>query len=841
MLSMKESRVSPGPQQTQQAQELLGMYKQKCLTNAELRSLLTDNPPPEHKSFLEHLDNCPKCQKQLAVLAGDSSWIDDLKLNHVAPALPADETELANVMDRMSARTRTTLTFDGDTKGLSFEGLPFTQQLVAGRRFGPYEIQSRLGTGGMSVVFTAHDRVLDRQVAIKFLSSELENSKSARQRFLREAKSAAAVEHDFIVPIYSADEVDGYPFLVMSLIEGQSLQQRIDEPTTISVEQTLRIGIQITKGLEAFHSRGLVHRDLKPSNILLQQPDGRVRITDFGLAKCTDDNQLTKSGTVLGTPNYMSPEQAMGQQVDFRSDIYGLGAVLYACVTGRPPFEGPTSLQILNQLRETQPHSILDLKPETPHWLVEVIEKLMARDPNSRYQTAAEIIDALSQHSQTTRKSASRSPLPNSPLPARPTLIAACTLMLVIGASYLLWPSNTVPPEKSEPGPALIGPKQTDFRITIKTKGDAARVFSTLREAVTQASSGDIIEIEGDGRHEIESTIDTNGKELTIRSMAGSEPVLTIGNTEVTSGITSNADLVLEGLTFRVINQNAAGLARQPRQTAIHCVSGNLHISNCRFDAINSRSDSLNCITVANTQQCEIRNSEFYTGPLNTALEIGMIPGTDLTVENNLIAAGSAIKIAFPVRQVPETKTNVRLAFNTVSAVSGLLILLPPPRARPAPKPVPVETQGNIWDVDFVVSLAVQPIKENQIRPEISQRVLEQMLLWQSMDTRFRVRQSYVGISPPNQKIRMMRNLSTRDEWDALWGQTETSSLQLLTPPRNTGLFSREPSTLGPKDFIPLLSEKPQGWQQQSRGTQLDFVGPGSEYTTWILSQTATQ
>ena len=818
------------------------MYKQNCLTNTELRSLLTANTAVDQSRFVEHLDNCAKCQDQLAVLAGDSSWIEGLQLNQAVPKPPnqtqpaAQETELANVMDRMSARTKTAATAAGKAEGLSFKGLPFTQQLVAGRRFGPYEIHSRLGTGGMSVVFTAHDHVLDRQVAVKFLSAELENSKTARQRFLREAKSAAAVEHDFIVPIYSADEVDGYPFLVMSLIEGQSLQQRIDEPTSLSTEQIARIGIQITKGLEAFHSRGLVHRDLKPSNILLQKPEGRVRITDFGLAKCTDDNQLTKSGTVLGTPNYMSPEQAMGQQVDFRSDIYGLGAVLYACVTGRAPFEGPTSLQILNQLREKQPRSILDLKPETPLWLVKVIEKLMARDPNSRYQTAAEIIDTLSQHSQTTRKSAS-----SSPFPTRPTLIAACTLMMVIGANYLLWPSNTIPTEKSEPDPVLIGAEQTDFRITIKTKGDTERVFSTLREAVTQASSGDTIEIEGDGKHEIESTIETNGKELTIRSMAGSAPVLTISNTEVTSGITSNADLVLEGLTFRVINQNATGLARQPRQTAIHCVSGNLHISNCRFDAINSRSDSLNCITVANTRQCEIRNSEFYAGPLNTALDIGMIPGTDLTVENNLIAAGSAIKIAFPLRQVPATKTNVRLAFNTVSAVSGLLVFLPPPRARPPAKPVPVETQGNIWDVAFVVSLAVQPIKEKQMRPEISQRVLEQMMLWQSVDTRFRVRQAYVGISPPNQKIRMMRNLSTRDEWDALWGQTETSSLQLLTHPRNTGLFTREPSTLGVKDFLPLLSEQPQGWEQRISGTQLDYVGPGSEYTTWILSQTPTQ
>jgi len=844
---MKAFLVNPSPRHTHQAQEFLGMYRQNCLTNAELRSLLTDNPPTGQEQLLEHLDNCPKCQKQLAVLAGDSSWINDLKLtqaippNSNQPKRSADETELANVMDRMSARTATTLTSGGDTKGLSFQGLPFTQQLVAGRRFGPYEIQSRLGAGGMSVVFTAHDHVLDRQVAIKFLSSELENSKSARQRFLREAKSAAAVEHDFIVPIYSADEVDGYPFLVMSLIEGQSLQQRIDEPTTIPVEQTVRIGIQITKGLEAFHSRGLVHRDLKPSNILLQKPDGRVRITDFGLAKCTDDNQLTKSGTVLGTPNYMSPEQALGQQVDFRSDLYGLGAVLYACVTGRAPFEGPTSLQILNQLRENKPQRILDLKPETPDWLVKVIEKLMARDPDRRYHTAAEIIDALSPHSQTNRKSASSSPLSSSPLSKRPTVIAACSLMLFIGASYLLWPGKPVPPEEPEVVPAIVGADHTDIRITIKTGGDAGRVFSTLREAVTQASSGDIIEIEGDGKHEIASTIETNGKKLTIRSLAGSEPVLTITNKQVTSGITSNADLVLEGLTFRVINQNAAGMARGPRQRAVHCVSGNLHVSNCRFEVINSRSDSLNCITVVNAKQCEIRNSEFYTGPLNTALDIGMVPGTDLKVENNLIAAGSAIKIAFPIRHVQETKTGVHLSFNTISAVSGLVLMLPPQRPRPPERPVPMETEGNIWDVDFLVSLAAQPIKENQIRPEISPRVLEQMILWKSVDTRLRVRQAYAGISPPNQKVRMMRNLSTQEDWDALWGRTETSSLQLLTPSRNKSLFTRDPSTLGPQDFLPLISEQPQGSQQTMSGTQLDFVGPGPEYTTWILSQTPTK
>ncbi len=822
------------------------MHKQNCLTNAELRSLLTANPAIEHSRLLEHLDGCSKCQDQLAVLAGDSSWIEDLQLNHTASNDPdktksaAHETELANLMNRMSARTATAATTAGKNQGLSFNSLPFTQQLVAGRRFGPYEIQSKLGAGGMSVVFTAYDHVLDRQVAVKFLSAELENSKTARQRFLREAKSAAAVENDFIVPIYSADEVDGYPFLVMSLIDGQSLQQRIDATTPLSIEQTVRIGIQITKGLEAFHSRGLVHRDLKPSNILLQKLDNRVRITDFGLAKCTDDSQLTKSGTVLGTPNYMSPEQAMGQRVDFRSDIYGLGAVLYTCITGRAPFEGPTSLQILNQLRERPPHAILELKPETPQWLVEIIEKLMAREPDSRYQTASEILDALSQPSHKTDP-----PSPAALLPKRLSLIAICTLMLMIIASYLLWPDTlarmlvgTSPNPIPDSGNSAVD--HADFRITIKT-GDLVRTFPTLRDAVAEAKNGGIIEIQGDGTHEIKSAIKTDGKQLTIRSLPGSAPILAIRNSETVSGVVTDTDLVVEGLTFRVISQNTANVARGPKRKAIHCVSGNLHISNCRFEVINSRSDSLHCITVSKANQCEIRNSEFYSGLSNTALDISMIPETDLLVDNNLFASGAAIEIAFPLRHAPEAAPRVQIDRNIFSAVSGLRIKLPPQRAHPLPRPVPVTAEGNVWDADFLLTLAPQPIKENQARPDLSQRAIEQMMQWHSKETRFRLRQAYVGVSLPNQKIRAMRSLSTLDQWNTFWRLPESSSVQIPTHSRNTGLLSRDFSTLGPQDFKSLLTGQFHERHRLTTGTQLEFIGPGSEYTNWIQSQTSTK
>lgn len=826
------------------------MHKQNCLTNAELRSLLTANPPTEHGGFLEHLDACPKCQDQLAALAGDSSWIEDLRLNQADSKQPGQtksrdhETELANVMERMSARTKTAHTGASGQTGLSFQGLPYTQQLVAGKRIGPYEILSRLGAGGMSVVFTAQDHVLDRKVAIKFLSAELENSKTARRRFLRESKSAAAVEHDFIVPIYSADEVDGFPFLVMSLIEGQSLQQRIDEPTPIAIEKVIHIGLQIAGGLAAFHKRDLVHRDLKPSNILLQTPDERVRITDFGLAKCTDDDRLTKSGTILGTPNYMSPEQAMGQQVDYRSDIYGLGAVLYASITRRAPFEAPTSLQILDRLRNQKPQSILNLKPETPHWLVEIIEKLMARDPNERYQSAAEIIEALSQSQSLKRVPDNHADSPHSP---RLPLIATCITVLAMIASYLIWSTTRSVIERAEdPSKSILDDSNTqqdgstinhlDFQVTIKRGGAETLKYPTLSDAVVNAADGDIIEIEGSGTQNISSTIMTNGKRLTIRAATGSEPILTINSTEVSSGIVSDKELILEGLTLRFVTTSEIPLTRIPRREAVRCVSGSLRISNCRFDATEAKLESCSCITAMKANLCEIKNSELYSGSLSAALDIGMIPETQLIVENNAIASATALSIAFPIRKAADTRATVRIKHNTISAITGLLLALPPERFQPAVA-VPVETESNLLDVDFVACLAVQPTRGNQSKPPLSPAFITQLMQWRGEANHLRIRQTYIGLSLPGQKIKTVRAFSTLADWNRIWQQSKSTSIQLPNQPDRFFLFTQAPHLINLRDFLPLFSREQSRPNSRPAGAQLEFVGPGVEYTNWLLSQ----
>ena len=244
-----------------------------------------------------------------------------------------------------------------------------------------YEILEILGRGGMGIVLRGVDVKLNRIVAIKVLASQLAANAMARQRFLREAQAAAAVSHHHVVAIHAVDEWNGLPYLVMEYVSGSSLQQKIDAAARCELAQILRIGTQIASGLAAAHAQGLVHRDIKPANILLENGIERVKITDFGLARSIDDVRITQAGMVYGTPLYMSPEQAQGERVDQRSDLFSLGSVLYAMSTGRPPFRGDTGLAVLKRVCDDTPRPIRELNPNIPESLVEIVNKLLAKNP----------------------------------------------------------------------------------------------------------------------------------------------------------------------------------------------------------------------------------------------------------------------------------------------------------------------------------------------------------------------------------------------------------------------------------------------------------------------------
>jgi hypothetical protein len=264
-------------------------------------------------------------------------------------------------------------------------------------RLAHYQVMEVLGRGGMGIVLRAFDDKLHRVVAIKVLGPQLAASGPARKRFLREARAAAAVRDDHVIDIHAVDD-SPVPYLVMECVDGPTLQAKLDKAGPLGLREILRIGYQVASGLAAAHAHGLVHRDIKPANILLENGVERVKITDFGLARASDDASVTQSGVVAGTPLYMSPEQAEGQVVDHRSDLFSLGSVLYALCTGRAPFRASTTLAVLKRVCEDTPRPISEVNPEVPDWLVDLIGKLHAKRPADRFQSAAEVAALLGRH-----------------------------------------------------------------------------------------------------------------------------------------------------------------------------------------------------------------------------------------------------------------------------------------------------------------------------------------------------------------------------------------------------------------------------------------------------------
>jgi serine/threonine-protein kinase len=386
----------------------------ECPEPARLHDLLAGSLPSDTQAALAgHLDTCPDCQQALESLArGEGSVIVQGVKGAEGP--PAVETALRQAMAELKQELSEVPTVAGPAApgGAS---LPFL--LPPGQpghlgRLGSYEILEEIGRGGMGVVLKAFDPKLQRLVAVKVLAPHLAADDVARQRFLREARAAAAVRHEHVVTIYAVEDAGDVPYLVMEYVRGPSLQERLDRGPAPALDEIVQIGAQTAAGLAAAHAEGLVHRDVKPANILLE--DGRrVKITDFGLARTVDeahmaqvgpkpsggvDTRLTQVGVVAGTPQYMAPEQARGQDLDHRADLFSLGSVLYALCAGRAPFHAETLVAVLSDVCELTPVALHRLNPAIPNWVAAVVEKLHAKDPAGRFQTAAEVAEVLNRH-----------------------------------------------------------------------------------------------------------------------------------------------------------------------------------------------------------------------------------------------------------------------------------------------------------------------------------------------------------------------------------------------------------------------------------------------------------
>src|SRR4051794_868290 len=260
---------------------------------------------------------------------------------------------------------------------------------------GRYELEAKLGSGGMSTVYLARDTTLDRQVAVKVMHREMSEQADQLERFRQEARAVAKLSHPNVVAVIDAGEDGGHPYIVFEYVEGETLKQRINRIGALDAQEALAYAIEIARGLTVAHARHMVHRDIKPQNVLIDA-EGRAKLTDFGISRQLEQDGMTATGRVLGTTDYVAPEQAMGHPVDQRSDIYSLGVVLYEMLVGQVPFSADSQVGVaMKHVNEDLP-DVQQRRPELSAATALVVERATTKDPNDRYQSVGELIDDLS-------------------------------------------------------------------------------------------------------------------------------------------------------------------------------------------------------------------------------------------------------------------------------------------------------------------------------------------------------------------------------------------------------------------------------------------------------------
>jgi hypothetical protein len=480
-------------------------------------------PDRDKDSLLGHLEACDRCAQMLASLPEPDTLVSLLRqpqtlgeegpdepvvrlVEQLSKLRPGDEPAAEATHAWQDAPDRSLYDFLAPPRAADEQGRPGpgfarrgigrvprpkAQALDELGRLGPYRVLRVLGAGGMGIVFLAEDMQLQRQVALKAMRPVLAVSKSARERFLREARAAAAIKHDHIVTVYQVGEDRGIPFLAMELLEGESLDARLGREGKLPVAEVLRLGLEMALGLAAAHRHGLIHRDITPANVWLEAlpgergasaPRPRAKILDFGLARATaEDGRLTQQGVVLGTPAYMAPEQGQGRAVDERSDLFSLGCVLYRMATGTAPFAGADVISTLLAVASEDPRPPHEVEPALPAALSALIMELLAKDPAARPASAQAVGETLK---------AIACPPARSEQPARVGRRAAWRLAVAGGALLLAlpalayWLSGFVVRVETDQGTLIIKTDDDKVEVKVTDHGGATLTYGPDRRVI---------------------------------------------------------------------------------------------------------------------------------------------------------------------------------------------------------------------------------------------------------------------------------------------------------------------------------------------------------------------
>jgi eukaryotic-like serine/threonine-protein kinase len=481
---------------------------------------------------------------------------------------------------------------------------------------GKYTIQEWIGAGGMGVVWKASDPDLQRTVAIKVLGPHLRHSQTARRRFQREARAAAAISHPNVLTIHAVEEHDHAPFLVMEYVSGQSLKEYVAAKGKLPYIEVFQLTSQIAQGLAAAHAQGVIHRDVKPGNVMLHDGGTRVRLTDFGLARITFDNsELTSHGQYVGTPAYMPPEQLRGGKVDARADLFSLGCVIFYMLVGYSPFQGKTQGETIHRILGDEARLLHEIDPTVPPFLSELVRRLLNRDPDLRYQSAAEVADVLSRFLSDLNRASTedlsavlsqkpelRSRTDNRNLTTtKRRAIRVFALVIAACAAFLVLPDliqknstdnfeqagtpdpnqnesvvATISTPQSQTGSQTAGPPDLPKLTEITVASDSE--FSTISQAVARAANNCTITVTGPGPY-IEA-VQIDGSNLDGLKLIADSRVrwLTPDPLEEhrTLVIEDVSDVLVQGFDFDVTEENGR---------ALHLLgtTGNVTIKDCSF------------------------------------------------------------------------------------------------------------------------------------------------------------------------------------------------------------------------------------------------------------------
>ncbi|HET6879681.1 MAG TPA: protein kinase [Pirellulales bacterium] len=752
-------------------------------------------------------------------------------------------------------------------------------------RFGGYRVLRVLGVGGMGLVFEAEDPKLRRRVALKVMKRSLASHDEHHQRFLREARAAAAIEHPHIVTVYQVGEHKGLPFLAMQLLKGESLDDRLrregnkeDGPPgpsstksdglgrpssmkgALPLAECLRIGRETAEALAEAHGRNLIHRDIKPGNIWLEGASGWVKLVDFGLAHAAEDVHLTQTGAILGTPAYMSPEQARGDAVDGRTDLYSLGAVLYKLTTGDVPFRGASTMAVLMALATETPRRPSQINPDIPPALDDLILRLLAKRPNERFASAAEVAEAIRAiEAELVERNSFRSD-GSSPVTQKrnefrsttrrwPLVMAAAAAAFILVATVIIVrdkdgrevarvavpeggsfdteqsapvakPAQGVsaPPNKSTAMPQTIADnlqRTTDREkpfVVVRAEGKERKEFKRFTEAIALLRDGDAIEIHGNGPFSI-PRLRLDNKGLTVRAAPGYRPVLVAKDKlaylapwfEIYGG-----SITLDGCDFYSDDANWAFLGEGPQWEWRNCrfiTHGGLASLPGPGQRLTIRdsliwtigSPDLQVIHCRSDTQIELVNNVVWT--MNHGIVVDSASGGfKLTLARNTIFLGGSVGVRATWLSLPKLEANAG--------------------------PLEVHADGNLFDLRLAEldgaggSLMAVP-DEATTRAAVEQRALR----WQGREN------LYCGPQGPVVQAGKER-IEGLAAWRKFWTSDETGSIE----PSDVSFTWDGARALHPPDAIDWLRQVVERAKQSEAkhlpdlGPDWDLIGPGDAY-----------